>query len=81
MTLSTPDLAEGEDAANVTLFGAPCDVMPPFNYRELHQNYLGCQNLPTALWVIKFLSATQNSGSANEARPTSETEFQGSRGT
>ena len=44
----------GEDAANVNIFGAPCGVVPPFTHDELRLNYLGCQNLPTALWVTKF---------------------------
>ena len=53
---STPDLQEGENTANVNIFGAPCDVEPPFTQLELEQNYLGCQNLPSALWVMKMLT-------------------------
>lgn len=52
---SSPVYHRGEDTSNVNIFGAPCDVIPPFTHRELRENYLGCQNLPTALWVMKFL--------------------------
>ena len=56
---SVPDLQEGEETANVNIFGAPCDVDPPFTQTELEQNYLGCQNLPSALWVMKMLQSSQ----------------------
>ncbi|ELU05668.1 hypothetical protein CAPTEDRAFT_184149 [Capitella teleta] len=52
---SIPDSAIGEATENVNIFGAPCDVVPPFTHKELQQNYLGCQNLPTALWVMSFV--------------------------
>ena len=61
MHYSTPDIEVGKDVNQATIFGAPCDVIPPFTRKELRQNYLGCQNLPTALWVAKFISATQQS--------------------
>jgi hypothetical protein len=49
----------GDDSlGNVNLFGAPCGVQPPFSFEELRQNYLGCQNLPTALWVMKLKKAS-----------------------
>ncbi|CAL8240993.1 unnamed protein product [Merluccius merluccius] len=35
---------------NVTLAGAPCKATPPLTDAELRREYLGCQNLPTALW-------------------------------
>ena len=60
MRFSTPMMHSGEDAAKMTLFGAPCDVRPPFTRKELKVNYLGCQNLPTALWVIKFLNLSRD---------------------
>ncbi|KAK2184065.1 hypothetical protein NP493_285g03037 [Ridgeia piscesae] len=59
MRYSTPEMHSGEDTAKVTIFGAPCDVRPPFTRKELKMNYLGCQNLPTALWVMKFLNLSQ----------------------
>ncbi|KAK7073232.1 hypothetical protein SK128_009331 [Halocaridina rubra] len=37
-----------------TIFGAPCDVTPPFSWKELHHRYLGCQNTPTSIWVRAF---------------------------
>jgi hypothetical protein len=49
-------MGEGaEGTIKTTIFGAPCDVVPPFTTKELRQDYFGCQNLPTALWLIKFL--------------------------
>ncbi|CAL8342284.1 unnamed protein product [Arctogadus glacialis] len=35
---------------NVTLAGAPCKATPPLTDAQLQREYLGCQNLPTALW-------------------------------
>lgn len=37
-----------------TIYGAPCDVSPPFSWKELHHRYFGCQNMPTAIWVRSF---------------------------
>ncbi|KAG7262971.1 hypothetical protein CRUP_029399 [Coryphaenoides rupestris] len=37
---------------NVTLAGAPCKATPPLTDGELRREYLGCQNLPTALWCM-----------------------------
>jgi len=51
-------LHSGESSSNINIFGAPCDVIPPFTRDELKDNYLGCQNLPTALWVMKFLDGS-----------------------
>ena len=59
MHYSTPEMEAGKDISETTIYGAPCHVIPPFTHRELRQNYLGCQNLPTALWVAKFFSTTQ----------------------
>lgn len=35
---------------NVTLAGAPCNATPPLTEAEMRREYMGCQNLPTALW-------------------------------
>ncbi|XP_061090105.1 uncharacterized protein si:ch211-67e16.11 [Conger conger] len=35
---------------NVTLAGAPCNATPPLTQAEIRREYMGCQNLPTALW-------------------------------
>ncbi|XP_066497350.1 uncharacterized protein si:ch211-67e16.11 [Hoplias malabaricus] len=35
---------------NVTLAGAPCNSTPPLTEAEMRKEYMGCQNLPTALW-------------------------------
>ncbi|XP_034144951.1 uncharacterized protein si:ch211-67e16.11 isoform X2 [Esox lucius] len=35
---------------NVTLSGAPCNATPPLSEAEMKRGYMGCQNLPTALW-------------------------------
>ncbi|XP_035265345.1 uncharacterized protein si:ch211-67e16.11 [Anguilla anguilla] len=43
----------GDPAAallNVTLAGAPCSATPPLTKAEIRREYMGCQNLPTALW-------------------------------
>ncbi|KAG7463976.1 hypothetical protein MATL_G00182440 [Megalops atlanticus] len=43
----------GDPAAgllNVTLAGAPCNATPPLTEAEMRREYMGCQNLPTALW-------------------------------
>lgn len=54
---STPIMQEGDKGAvKSTIFGAPCDVTPEFTDQELRENYLGCQNLPTAEW-LKVLSS------------------------
>lgn len=45
-------MKEGEQGKiKTTIFGAPCDVTPEFSDQELRENYLGCQNLPTAEWL------------------------------
>lgn len=52
-------MGEGEEGRiRTTIFGAPCDVRPPFTPRELRQNYFGCQNLPTAVWLREILRAS-----------------------
>ncbi|XP_059355726.1 uncharacterized protein si:ch211-67e16.11 isoform X2 [Carassius carassius] len=38
---------------NVTLAGAPCNSTPPLTEAEIRKEYMGCQNLPTALWYQK----------------------------
>ncbi|XP_063070666.1 uncharacterized protein si:ch211-67e16.11 isoform X2 [Engraulis encrasicolus] len=35
---------------NVTLAGAPCNATPPLSEAEMRREFMGCQNLPTALW-------------------------------
>ncbi|KAA0716054.1 hypothetical protein E1301_Tti012862 [Triplophysa tibetana] len=45
------DSAQG--LLNVTLAGAPCNSTPPLTEAELRKEYMGCQNLPTALWYQK----------------------------
>ncbi|XP_071196821.1 uncharacterized protein [Salvelinus alpinus] len=35
---------------NVNLSGAPCNTTPPLSEAEMRKEYMGCQNLPTALW-------------------------------
>ncbi|CAL8113367.1 unnamed protein product [Orchesella dallaii] len=36
--------------SKVSLIGAPCDLNPPVNSRELKSLYEGCQNVPTSVW-------------------------------
>ncbi|TRY60806.1 hypothetical protein DNTS_033095 [Danionella cerebrum] len=38
---------------NVTLAGAPCNSTPALTDAEMKKEYMGCQNLPTALWYQK----------------------------
>ncbi|ESO88005.1 hypothetical protein LOTGIDRAFT_166024 [Lottia gigantea] len=53
---STPQLGEGRlGQVKKTVFGAPCDTSPAYTNRELRHKYLGCQNLPTAVWLMKML--------------------------
>lgn len=40
----------GTSLLNVTLAGAPCNSTPPLTEAEMKKEYMGCQNLPTALW-------------------------------
>ncbi|XP_052092334.1 uncharacterized protein LOC127728723 [Mytilus californianus] len=54
---SNPESHEGQRGeVRTTIFGAPCHVIPPFSNRELRHDYLGCQSLPTALWIKKLFS-------------------------
>ncbi|XP_030846178.1 uncharacterized protein LOC593876 isoform X2 [Strongylocentrotus purpuratus] len=54
---STPILYESsQNAANTTLFGAPCDMLPFLTPHELRVTYMGCQNLPMTLWWFRFQS-------------------------
>ncbi|KAK3587903.1 hypothetical protein CHS0354_014417 [Potamilus streckersoni] len=51
---SSPVMQEGEPGTvRTTIFGAPCNVIPPFTEHELRENYYGCQNLPTGFWLMK----------------------------
>ncbi|XP_071491704.1 uncharacterized protein [Diadema antillarum] len=55
---STPLMFESSwNAANTTLFGAPCDTLPFLTPHELRVTYMGCQNLPMTLWYFQFQSA------------------------
>lgn len=57
---STPEVKEGERGeVRTTIFGSPCNVYPPFSAKELRQDYLGCQALPTALWIKKLLTSSE----------------------
>ncbi|XP_015214988.1 uncharacterized protein [Lepisosteus oculatus] len=48
---STPRMPETDlGLLNVTLSGAPCNATPPLTEAEMRKEYMGCQNLPTALW-------------------------------
>ncbi len=58
---STPDIEQGSAVTSQTIFGAPCNVI--YSHRELRQNFLGCQNVPTAVWMTKF-KATFSGSSA-----------------
>ncbi|KAM7303066.1 uncharacterized protein ISCGN_018574 [Ixodes scapularis] len=33
-----------------TIFGAPCDVFPPYSQEELEELHFGCQNIPPSVW-------------------------------
>lgn len=60
-TKSNPESHEGQRGeVRATIFGAPCHVIPPFSNRELRHEYLGCQSLPTALWIKKLLADKSN---------------------
>ncbi|KAK3109048.1 hypothetical protein FSP39_021810 [Pinctada imbricata] len=57
---SSPEAQEGEKGeVRTTIFGAPCNVIPPFTHRELRRDYLGCQPLPTAVWIKKLLASAK----------------------
>ncbi|KAB5577228.1 hypothetical protein PHYPO_G00207490 [Pangasianodon hypophthalmus] len=43
-------VGDGISLLNVTLSGAPCNSTPPLSEDEMKKEYMGCQNLPTALW-------------------------------
>ncbi|XP_074659543.1 uncharacterized protein LOC141912224 [Tubulanus polymorphus] len=62
---SRPEVGESLlNHVNATIFGAPCDVTPRFSDKELRQQYLGCQNLPTALWFEKVVNAKKTDPSS-----------------
>lgn len=63
--LSTPELGtkmsrNSDSVGPVTLFGAPCNVDPPFNQNELRLYYRGCQKVPTEVWLRTFFSNTDS---------------------
>lgn len=52
---SQPVMYDGSKGEiKTTLAGAPCDVKPPFSKYELQNNYFGCQNLPSSVWVQRL---------------------------
>ncbi|XP_066302596.1 uncharacterized protein [Branchiostoma lanceolatum] len=56
---SQVDMAEGAPGVvNTTIFGAPCDVIPPYSDHELKHGYMGCQTLPTAYWLLKWFGTS-----------------------
>ena len=67
---SKPELGQGRGMSKVTIYGAPCDVMPPYTHLELSQKFLGCQNVPTASWirVLKYLQQQQKN--SNRSLPS-----------
>lgn len=78
MLKSTPDFgAKGHDNEGpgpLTIFGAPCNVDPPFSANELRLWYRGCQNVPTEVWLRTFFSvqsASANNDNAASQLPTS----------
>ncbi|CAM1307787.1 Uncharacterised protein g4688 [Pycnogonum litorale] len=55
---SNPTWYDGSKGSIKTnIFGAPCSVAPPFTRRELQRKYLGCQTVPTKIWMTQFLSS------------------------
>ncbi|XP_064456265.1 uncharacterized protein LOC135367087 [Ornithodoros turicata] len=51
VTHSTPVTYDGSQGSiRKTLFGAPCDVIPPYSKQELEDLHFGCQNVPPSLW-------------------------------
>ena len=88
MLLSTPDLGTKSHRPNgatpeaLTLFGAPCNVDPPFSSNELKLWYRGCQNVPMEVWIRTFFSPasspslTDTSSSTEEVNSHSESSGQ-----
>lgn len=64
MLFSQPDLgaqrgSSGTPSGSQTLFGAPCNVEPPFTKNELKLYYRGCQSVPTEVWLRTFFSSPE----------------------
>ncbi|CAH1790035.1 unnamed protein product [Owenia fusiformis] len=61
---SDPEMVHGGrdfgEVSQKTIFGAPCNVRLPFTRSELHRQYFGCQNLPTGLWIMKYMDKPIN---------------------
>ncbi|GAB6027493.1 hypothetical protein CHUAL_001745 [Chamberlinius hualienensis] len=56
VNMSQPTIHDGSDGVlRKTIFGAPCDITPPFTKEELGSSYVGCQNIPTKTWVKRFM--------------------------
>ncbi|GFU55336.1 uncharacterized protein NPIL_263371 [Nephila pilipes] len=48
-----------EGNVNSTIFGAPCNVLPPYTERELRKSFYGCQYLSTSTWVKGKMNAPE----------------------
>jgi len=58
---SSPQVGEGrKENVRATIFGAPCNVRLPYTPRELRRDFYGCQNVPTAVWLMQFLKPGNN---------------------
>ncbi|XP_055936942.1 uncharacterized protein LOC129966528 isoform X1 [Argiope bruennichi] len=52
MNSSEPLLFDGSNGIlNTTIYGAPCNVLPPYTEHELQKSFYGCQYLPTSVWL------------------------------
>ena len=47
-------MSMGSAVRQTTIFGAPCNAVPPFTHKELRHEFFGCQNLPTVEWAKKY---------------------------
>ncbi|XP_067931538.1 uncharacterized protein [Watersipora subatra] len=61
MLLSTPDIGLNMNrnsgvSNSFTLFGAPCNVEPPFSDDELREWYRGCQDIPLDVWLRTYIA-------------------------
>lgn len=79
MLLSTPDLGTKSHRPNggseaLTLFGAPCNVDPPFSSNELKLWYRGCQNVPMEVWIRTFFAPASSPGLTSSSHSEVEEE-------
>lgn len=65
MSSSNPVYYDGTSgiSSKVSMIGAPCDLIPPVNSRELKTLYEGCQNVPTSVW---FSATFEEIGTGDE---------------